>query len=245
MKIEGNKYRISIIEYIPKKMDEIFIACHGFGGDKESSAIELLAKTVNKMNIGVVSFDFPAHGESEVDGDFLTIENCINDLEFIEKYVKEKFNINKINIFSTSFGAYITLLKIIKNDADYNKIILRAPAIKMNEIFKNYLLQEDLSKFYERGYSIMGFERKMKVYTEYLKELEDNEIIDLYNDKKDILIIQGDEDNVAPIKDTYEFVEKNKNIILKVLPRADHRMKKEGEMIQVMEWVKEYLKEKE
>ena len=32
MKIEGNKYRISIIEYIPKKMDEIFIACHGFGG---------------------------------------------------------------------------------------------------------------------------------------------------------------------------------------------------------------------
>lgn len=245
MKIEGNKYRISIIEYIPKKMDEIFIACHGFGGDKESSAIELLAKTVNKMNIGVVSFDFPAHGESEVDGDFLTIENCINDLEFIEKYVKEKFNINKINIFSTSFGAYITLLKIIKNDADYNKIILRAPAIKMNEIFKNYLLQEDLSKFYERGYSIMGFERKMKVYTEYLKELEVNEIIDLYNDKKEILIIQGDEDNVAPIKDTYEFVEKNKNIILKVLPGADHRMKKEGEMIQVMEWVKEYLKEKE
>ena len=38
MKIEGNKYRISIIEYIPKKMDEIFIACHGFGGSYFTAA---------------------------------------------------------------------------------------------------------------------------------------------------------------------------------------------------------------
>ena len=241
MKIKGENYNIYIKEYIPKKMNEIFIACHGFGGDKDSSAIEKLAQTMKTKNIGVIAFDFPAHGESEVDGEFLTLENCINDIGTIEEYIKKKYNPEKINIFATSFGAYITLLKLIKENPNYNRIILRAPAIKMDEIFKNYLLNEKLSDFMERGYSIMGFERTMKIYTDYLFELENNKIIDLYNKNYDMLIIQGDQDNVAPIKDTYEFINKNKNISLKVLEGADHRMKKAGEMDKVMEWVKEYI----
>ncbi len=241
MKINGKNYNIYIKEYIPEKMDEIFIACHGFGGDKDSSAIQKLAQNMSKKNIGVISFDFPAHGESEVDGEFLTLENCINDINAIENYIKNKYNPPKINIFATSFGAYITLLKLIKENSKYNRIILRAPAIKMDEIFKNYLLNENLSDFMERGYSIMGFERPMKIYTKYLLELENNKIIDLYNKNYDMLIIQGDKDNVAPIKDTYEFVNKNKNISLKVLEGADHRMKKDGEIDKVMEWVEEYI----
>ena len=108
-------------------------------------------------------------------------------------------------------------------------------------IFKNYLLNENLSDFMERDYSIMGFERPMKIYTKYLWELENNKIIDLYNKNYDMLIIQGNKDNVAPIKDTYEFVNRNKNISLKVLEGADHRMKKDGEIDKVMEWVKEYI----
>ena len=62
--IEGvNKYNINIKEVLPKNFDEIVIACHGFGGDKESSAIELLSNELYKENKGVISFDFPGHGE--------------------------------------------------------------------------------------------------------------------------------------------------------------------------------------
>ena len=89
IKNKEEKYRISFKEYLPQKFEEIIIACHRFGGDKESSAIELLAKAANKKNIGVIAFDFPAHGESEVEGDFLTLDNCISDLETVEEYVKE------------------------------------------------------------------------------------------------------------------------------------------------------------
>lgn len=232
---------IKIKEYIVDNMKEVFIACHGFGGDKESSAIKELAKNVNPMGIGVITFDFPAHGESDVDGSYLTVDNCINYLQTVEQYVYNKYKKKNINIFATSFGAYIVLLKICKMKTEYNSIILRAPAINMNEIFKNSLLKEPVSLFLERGYSIMGFEKEMKISTTFLNDLENNSIMDMYKDTNDILIIQGDNDNIAPIEDTYKFVEKNKRSKLKVLKGADHRMKKDGELDKVFNWVKEYL----
>lgn len=242
MKIQSDKYKISIKECLPQTFEEVIIAVHGFGGDKESSAISLLIQEANKKNIGVIAFDFPAQGESEVEGEYLTLGNCINDLEVLQNYIKEKYtNVNKINIFATSFGAYITLLKIIKNDADYNKIILRAPAIEMANIFKDYLLGEDKEGFLMRGYSTLGFERKIKINKSFYEQLENNKIMNLYNKKKEILIIQGDKDNVAPIKDTINFVNKKQNIKLKVLQGADHRMKKEGELEKVITWTMEYL----
>lgn len=244
IKNEKEKYRISLKEYLPTRFEEIIIACHGFGGDKESSAIELLAQEANKKNIGVIAFDFPAHGESEVEGDFFTLDNCISDLEAVEEYIREKYkNVNKIDIFATSYGAYITLLKIIRNDDNYNKIILRAPAIEMGNIFKDYLLKEDINKFLERGFAILGFERNIKITKEFYLELEKNKIIELYDKRKEMLIIQGDEDNVAPLKDTIEFVNAINNVILKILKGADHRMKKEGELEKVVGWTLRYIKE--
>ena len=65
-----NNYKIPIKEFKPEKIDKIIIACHGFGGDKESSAIELLAQKLIEENIMVIAFDFPAHGESTAEGEF-------------------------------------------------------------------------------------------------------------------------------------------------------------------------------
>ena len=244
IKNKKEKYRISLKEYLPTRFEEIIIACHGFGGDKESSAIELLAKDANEKNIGVIAFDFPAHGESEVEGDLFTLDNCISDLETVEEYVRENYkNVKKIDIFATSYGAYITLLKIIRNGDNYNKIILRAPAIEMGNIFKDYLLKEDINKFLERGFAILGFERNIKISKEFYLSLEKNKIIELYNKKKEMLIIQGNEDNVAPLKDTIEFVNATNNITLKILQGADHRMKKEGELETVVEWTLKYINE--
>ena len=168
-----NNYNISASLYIPNEdIDKIVIACHGFGGDKESSAIKYFAETIYKDNIGLICFDFPGHGQSEVNGDKLTISNCINDIEAIETYIKNRFGDKiEINIFATSFGAYITLLKIFTRRTQYNKIILRAPAIKMDEIFKDTLLREPFEKFKERKVTTLGFERKMLISYEFYEDL--------------------------------------------------------------------------
>ena len=70
------EYNINIKEMIPEEVEEIMIAIHGFAGDKESSAITAVANELNKQKIGVIALDLPGHGVSEVDGDYLTLDNC-------------------------------------------------------------------------------------------------------------------------------------------------------------------------
>lgn len=71
-------YKIPIKEYKPRKIEKAIIACHGFGGDKESSAIELLAQKLIKQNILVIAFDFAAHGESKATGKEFIVEASYN-----------------------------------------------------------------------------------------------------------------------------------------------------------------------
>lgn len=228
LQIQGKSgYEISLKEFLPEKqkIDKVIIALHGFGGDKESSAISLLAEKANKENIAIVAFDFPAHGTSKAEANKLTLDNCIQDFESVEEYVNQRYN-KKIGIFATSFGAYITLLKLSKKDQnDYFSIVLRAPAICMNEVFKNAILKENISQYEKRGYSELGYERTMNVEYEYYKELEENNLFDLYNKNYKIFIIQGTKDDMAHIEDTIKFVENKNNIILHKVEGADHRMK--------------------
>ena len=239
-----NGYNISAKSYLPQESPkEIIIAVHGFAGDKESSAISLLAKEMTKEGFGVVCFDFPGHGESEVEADKLTIDNCINDIETVEEYIKEKYGKQmKIDLFATSFGAYIALLKIFKYNTKYNKIVLRAPAIKMDKIFKENLLREKYEDFQNRGVTKLGFDRTMNVPFDFYKELKQNQILKIYKNSQKILIIQGTEDDVAPIKDTKELIDLDKaNFELFEIQGADHRMKKDGELKKAINKAKEYF----
>lgn len=239
-----NGYNISAKSYLPQESPkEIIIAVHGFAGDKESSAISLLAKEMTKEGFGVVCFDFPGHGESEVEADKLTIDNCINDIETIEEYIKEKYGKQmKIDLFATSFGAYITLLKIFKYNTKYNKIELRAPAIKMDKIFKETLLRETFEEFQKRGITKLGFDRIMNIPFSFYEELKQNQILKIYKNSQKILIIQGTEDDVAPIKDTKELIDLDKtNFELFEIRGADHRMKKDGELEKAINKAKEYF----
>ena len=243
MKIQGkNGYYIDIKTFIPNNCENIIIACHGFGGDKESSAITLLADKIKNDKIGVITFDFPGHGKSEVEADKLTLDNCISDLETVEEYARNQFLNAKIGIFATSFGAYITLLKINRNGHRYASIVLRAPAICMDEILKNAILTESIEKYEEKGYAILGYDRKMEVPYKYYEELLDNRLFNVYNANEEMIVIQGTEDDMALIEDTIRFIEeKNTKANLIKIEGADHRMKKEGELDKAIHFAREYI----
>lgn len=243
--INGKTYKIGTKIYLlENEIKEIVIACHGFTGDKESSAIESLANELYKNNIGVICFDFPGHGKSQVASDKLTIENCIQDINDIEDFVIQNFGNIPINIFATSFGAYITLINIAINNKKYKNIILRSPAIKMKQIFKNNLLKQSFQSYKSEGYTILGFERKMKVSFDFYKQLENYDIFKIYKQISipKINIIQGDKDDIAPIEDTINFLNQHKdNINLYIIPGADHRMKGSGELAKAIKYSKEII----
>ena len=84
-------YNISYDKYIPDNSKAVIIAIHGFGGDKESTCIDMLRVAMNKEGIGLIKFNLPAHGDSEVSGDKLTINNCLSDLDNIVSMIKNEY----------------------------------------------------------------------------------------------------------------------------------------------------------
>ncbi len=69
--------------------DKVVIVAHGFASSKESPTVEMLMKELPKKGISTAAMDFPAHGESPADGDFLTVENCVRDLGDMADFVIE------------------------------------------------------------------------------------------------------------------------------------------------------------
>lgn len=240
--IKGNNgYQISCKEWEVENPKEVFVACHGFAGDKESSAISMVASCLLKENIGTIAFDLPGHGESEVSGDCLTIDNCLDDFKCVIDYVKNKFVGVKVSVFATSYGGYLALLLSRLEDVVLERVVLRCPAIKMDEIFVREILREDFDSFRSRGYTIVGYERELKVNYSFYEELVNSKVMDSYmNGYSKIIIICGDKDTTAPIEDATLFADKF-GIPLKVVKGADHRFKGAGELEKVVKYTVDFV----
>lgn len=238
--IISKKYPISVKLWKGNEVNNIIIAVHGFAGDNESGAIDAIARAMLPYGYLTVALDLPGHGKSVTDGDSLTIYNCLEDIETVENYYKEKYPAAKVNYFATSFGAYLTLLNIMRTSNVYNKIVLRCPAILMDKIFKDAILNEDMESFKERGYTMVGYERPLKVNYSFYQKLVDTNIFEIYQKNANkIMIIHGTNDDTAPISDSYKFRDTYQTA-MKTVEGADHRFKKPGELDQVIDFAKDF-----
>ena len=237
--------RIKVKMFMPEgeAKKEIFIIAHGFGSSKEGRSTEIIAKKINDNNFIAVSFDFPGHGEAIESIEKLTVDNCISYIREVFQYLKKEFENHEISILATSFGAYVTINKLINEERnEFKNIVLRCPAIDMKNILIKVLINGDLEQFQKEGKIQAGFEKQQQISYSFYEDLCKNDILKLYNKKEKILILQGTEDAVAPIKDTYEFVEKDKeNIKLIPLEGVKHKMTNE-EVEMVMDIVMREIK---
>lgn len=223
--------RIKVKLFIPdgEAKKEVFIIAHGFGSSKEGRSTEIIARKLNENNFIAVSFDFPGHGEAIEPIEKLTVDNCISYINDIYEYIEKEFENHEISILATSFGAYITINKLIKDDTNrFKNIVLRCPAIDMKNILVNVLINGKLDTFQKEGKIQAGFEKQKELSYSFYEDLCKNDVLKSYNKKEKILILQGTEDAVAPIKDTYEFVQKDsENIKLIPLEGVKHKMTNE------------------
>lgn len=233
-----NKIKVKILIPEGKIKKEIFLICHGFGSTKDSRSTEIMARELNKNNFIVVAFDFPGHGESIEPIEKLTVENCISYINEVLEYTKNEFKNYEISILATSFGGYVTINKLIQDDKnEFKNIVLRCPAIDMKNIVINTLIKGNIEKFKEEGKIKCGFNGEIELKYSFYEDLCKYDILKTYNKKEKILIIQGNEDDVAPIQDTYEFVKKDKeNIKLIPLEGVKHKMTDEEleKLIEIM-----------
>ena len=236
--MEIKEFNIELAEYsIPCKLftpagniNRIILGVHGFAGDKESSVLETLAEQLSSKESALICFDFPAHGKSSAPDSFLRVETCIQSLMKVAEYAKDHFPECEYGIFATSFGGYITLLcsDKLKN---FRKI-LRAPAVTMANSFVNKIIPVSKEQFIRDGGAVCGFERKMFVSTMFYEDLIKYQI---KIPKEEILIIHGTEDDIIPYSAVEELTKAYPNIKLFAIEGADHRFKKDGELMQIIE----------
>lgn len=235
-------YEIKCKMFLPdnQNMKGVIIGVHGFAGDKDSSMLEQLAQTVCLAETGLVCFDFPAHGESPVGEEMLTIENCKKDFLAVLTYVNSLYNNVDISIFATSFGGYITLL--CADQLENYPLVLRAPAVTMPKVLLENVLEISAEEFQKAGTVTCGFERSISLPYSFYKDLMIQEDIMEKDISQRSLILHGDCDDIVPLSDVLAFAGIQEKIEVEIIHGADHRFKREGEIERLIQSTKKFLK---
>lgn len=214
------------------EIKNVIICCHGFASSRNNGLFQDLMQESKKYGISVITFDFQGHGDSSENIGNLTVQNCIEDLERVEEYVRQCFPNASINILANSFGAYITLLKL-KQDKEQNiepiesSIVLKAPAVNMSEILTNVLLKEPFDEYKTRGEAKVGKKEVILPYSFY-EDLCSHSVMD-FEVPIPVTIYQGKNDETASIQDTEKFAENNPKVEINKLEGEGHSFSSKSE----------------
>ena len=203
---------------VPNNMKNIIVYCHGFGENKEM--IYQHAEILNSNNTGIISFDFPCHGDDKLDDSHFNLTNCILYLNIVIEYAK-KYNV-PIFLMGDSFGGYIILSRLNKVDEKFDRVFLKYPAVNFYGCTKRRL-KIDLDYFNNRKY--YQFLNGRKMYKEsFIEFMNDDLMNSFYKHNCDIYILHGDEDTTVLLNDIKYFCNNN-DIEYKVIKGARHGMK--------------------
>lgn len=221
------EYEIPYIENLKGDEEQVVIIAHGFGSSMQSPTAQMVLNELPKLGIGTIAFDFPAHGASQVDGDVLSVANCIADLGAVEEYVREKCPKAKINYFGSSFGAYITLLYLSSHPEKDGKAFLRSAAVNMHVIFENPTEAEAFAMA-QQGHLIINYGTPLKLTAKFVEDLKEHDLFELYKPgDASVMMIHGAQDETIDYQKAVEFAQKF-DITLITVEGGDHRLSAEG-----------------
>ncbi|GEM_PF-3196523 len=210
--------KIHVFRAIPEdNMNKIIIYCHGLGSNKLWAT--RFYDDLLKNKIGIISFDFPGHGEDKTDFSFFNLSLCITYLEEMITYVKIKYNV-PIYLFGCSFGGFVILNKLIQNNENIEKTMLMCPAINFCEIMER---KSGVSSNYFNTNKFMLLYNNIKIYKDAYLEFKKGDN-DVKNYKfQNVVIIQGTSDKTVLYKDICDFCN-NHNLKLTTIEDGKHEL---------------------
>lgn len=195
--------KINITEVISLKNNEkVVIYCHGLGNNREQ--YKRFYKELYKNNISMVSFDLPAHGEDKTEFKDFTLNESINYLTNVIKYVKTKYK--EIYLFGSSYGGFV-ILNYLREKKDNIKTILMCPAFNFAQIINE---KTKIDKNYFKTNEYLHLYGNVNIYKKAYDEFNKaNENVKNYN-YSNIIIIQGKLDETVSYEKIKSFADKNK-----------------------------------
>lgn len=205
IKKPGGAY-VSCGEVIPEKAEKIVIAVHGFTSSKESPTVQLLMKRLPEKGLGVVGIDLPGHGMGSSLKEELRIGACLESVSAAEEHIASRFPEAEICYFASSFGAYITGIRISTEPHRGRKAFFRSPAVNMPSLFMRKDLTEEERAFFreldEKGFAERSFDlgRPVRITRGFIDDLKSHDLFSLFDPEKyghhSIAIARGEKDRV-------------------------------------------------
>lgn len=215
--------RLALIANIPEKCNYILIACHGFLGGKENRGfINLLAKEVERLGIGLVAFDFAGCGESEGDFSEITLTRQVNNLKSVIDFVRKTYNL-PIILLGRSFGGSTILALNNKEDNIAANILWSTPvflaetfSIIMPGVFQKMLQGENIT--------LVENNQAIKLKADFALDINKHNMEQYLLNLKDkpLLVIHGTADNVVNVANAKYIEEKLPHATVYVVEGADH-----------------------
>jgi len=237
---EGRDYGIPCIYDIKGYEKIVCIIIHGFSSSKESVTAKTMLKELPLHGIGAIAFDLPAHGESEVNGDYLLLSNCVNDLAAVEARARKLAPEAEIVYFASSFGAYISLIYLASKKNGRQRAFLRSAAVNMPRLLNERLTPESKASLNETGeFTIrkeeFGYIRDIKLTQRLYDELACNDVFTFWHEGiAELCMIHGESDDTVPLIDAQSFATKF-DVPLTVVPNGDHQLSIPGTLEKIQE----------
>lgn len=238
--VERDGNQIYGVIYIPQGIREkipAVIFSHGYDGSYQGAS--RYARAIAEQGYAACCFDF-CGGSTGSRSDGSTLEMTLfteqADLEAVISEIREQSYVDSDNLFliGASQGGVVSAVTAARHINDIRGIVLIYPA---------FVMTDDANKLFQSvdqipdSYSFMGM-TVGRSYFETLLDYDVYEAIAPYD--RDVLIIHGDADMVAPVSYSERAVEVYPSAELKVLPGAGHGFDID-ESQQAIEWTLEYL----
>lgn len=207
--------------YTEGEWEHTILSVHGFGGSKESGAINGLAMRLCPRGFRIAAPDLPCHGERMEPEERLVPELCIHELMEVGRELSADF------AFGTSFGGALLLRRTEIFGNPFRRIVLRVPAVSMADsllrcmrLFQPDFTLEKADCFHIKMSRELTIPRS---FYDKLVELNEVRSCEVWN-TPDILTIYADCDELVARADTEEFLRLNPRIQRLCIEGSGHRM---------------------
>ncbi len=221
----------------------VIVYVHGFAGHKDNGSAKKLAGRVTEKykDVSVLCFDLPCHGEDA--GSLLTTAACLGYIRTVCDYALTDLGAGELLCCANSFGGYLAMRYAAEHGSPFKKTALRSPAVDMySTIIRSIISDEDMKKLSKGKPVSVGFDRKIKIDADFLNDLRANDItrLDLSSLCDDVVIIQGDSDEIVSFDSVRDFAERN-YMDFYPIEGADHRFRDPRRMEEALKLITRFL----
>jgi len=220
--------------YLSEGAKGVLLGVHGFGSSGDSPMLKEIGSALRGKGYTTITFDLPSHGVNR-NAVLTGLDECTKAFEAAVSYART-FD-EPLSVFATSFGAYLTLLHIARSGDVFQNVILRAPAVYMDETFDRLLSERG----YDKGAEVWKLGQNYPVYVDrqFREDLRENRLENCDFPPCAPIVIQGEKDAVVDPKKNEAFFRTKfgEKATFRYFPEADHSFGNEGERDAVLDVV--------